>query len=60
MVVSDLDPADRRRAPTTMGFGGVLRSTGFRRLLLGQSVSSLGDWVATLAFIAAAFALTSN
>jgi dTMP kinase len=36
----------------------VLRARGFRRLLLGQSVSSLGDWVATLAFIAAAFALT--
>jgi dTMP kinase len=38
--------------------GSVLRSAGFRRLLIGQSVSSLGDWVATLAFIAAAFALT--
>jgi dTMP kinase len=36
----------------------ALSSRGFRRLLLGQSVSSLGDWVATLAFIAAAFALT--
>jgi hypothetical protein len=58
--VSDPAHADRRRAPTKLGFGGVLRSTGFRRLLLGQSVSSLGDWVATLAFIAAAFALTSN
>ena len=30
------------------------------RLLTGQTVSSLGDWVATLAFIAAAAALTSN
>ena len=49
-----------RRAPTKLGFGGVLRSVGFRRLLIGQTVSSLGDWVATLAFIAAAFALTSN
>ena len=36
----------------------ALSSRGFRRLLVGQSVSSLGDWVATLAFIAAAFALT--
>jgi dTMP kinase len=61
-VVSVSDPAraDRRRAPTKLGFGGVMRSSGFRRLLLGQSVSSLGDWVATLAFIAAAYALTSN
>jgi dTMP kinase len=40
------------------GFGVVLRTRGFRRLLIGQAVSSLGDWVATLAFIAAAFALT--
>jgi dTMP kinase len=51
---------DRRSAPSRVGFGGVIRSAGFRRLLLGQSVSSLGDWVATLAFIAAAFALTEN
>lgn len=36
----------------------LLGGGGFRRLLVGQSVSSLGDWVATLAFIAAAFALT--
>src|SRR6266496_4815616 len=38
--------------------GSLLGAYGFRRLLIGQSVSSLGDWVATLAFIAAAFALT--
>jgi dTMP kinase len=38
--------------------GSLLQASGFRRLLIGQSVSSLGDWVATLAFIAAAFALT--
>ncbi|HEX2090193.1 MAG TPA: MFS transporter [Actinomycetota bacterium] len=43
-----------------MPFGAALRSTGFRRLLIGQAVSSLGDWVATLAFIAAAFALSGG
>lgn len=43
-----------------MPFGAALRSRGFRRLLIGQAVSSLGDWVATLAFIAAAFALTGG
>lgn len=42
------------------GFRAVLRARGFRRLLLGQAVSSLGDWVATLAFIVAAYALTKN
>jgi dTMP kinase len=40
--------------------GSVLRAAGYRRLFIGQSVSSLGDWVATLAFIAAAFALTDG
>jgi dTMP kinase len=40
------------------GFGAVLRAGGFRRLLIGQSVSSLGDWVATFAFISAAYALS--
>jgi dTMP kinase len=43
-----------------VGFGAVLRAPGFRRLLIGQSVSSLGDWVATLAYIVAAFALTND
>lgn len=40
--------------------GSALGSSGFRRLFIGQSVSSLGDWVATLALIAAAFALTNG
>ena len=41
------------------GLRGAVSSPGFRRLLAGQAVSSLGDWVATLAFIAAAFALVT-
>ncbi len=48
---------------TSNAFGGFQRalgSKGFRRLFIGQSVSSLGDWVATLAFIAAAYGLTHN
>jgi dTMP kinase len=36
------------------------RATGFRRLLIGQAVSGLGDWVATFALIALASALTDN
>src|SRR5438552_8989258 len=40
------------------GFRAAIRAPGFRRLVVGQAVSSLGDWVATLAFIAAAFALS--
>lgn len=40
------------------GYRAAIREGGFRRLLIGQAVSSLGDWVATLAFIAAAFTLT--
>jgi len=45
-------------AASAGGFRAVLSSKGFRRLLIGQAVSGLGDWVATLAFIVAAFALT--
>jgi hypothetical protein len=40
---------------TQTGFRGALKSKGFGRLLAGQAVSSLGDWVATFAFIVAAF-----
>lgn len=45
---------------TFSGFRRALGSKGFRRLFIGQSVSSLGDWVATLAFIAAAYNLTNG
>jgi hypothetical protein len=45
---------------STGGFRAAVHASGFRRLLIGQAVSSLGDWVATLAFIVAAFALTSG
>src|SRR5437763_47160 len=38
----------------------LLKATGFRRLLIGQAVSGLGDWVATLALIALAFEKTKN
>jgi len=51
------------RGGTSEAFGGFRRalgSKGFRRLFIGQSVSSLGDWVATLAFIAAAYSLTHD
>ena len=47
-------------ADSTGGFLEVLSSTGFRRLLTGQAASSLGDWVATLAFIVAADELTGG
>src|SRR5213082_776887 len=54
---ADPRPAD---ANPGGGFGAVLRAPRFRRLLIGQTVSSLGDWVATLAFAAAAFELTES
>jgi dTMP kinase len=43
-----------------VGVGTLFRERGFRRLLIGQAVSGIGDWVATLAFIALAFDLTQN
>jgi dTMP kinase len=42
------------------GFGPVLRAPQFRRLLIAQSVSSLGDWVATFAFMAAVYEITNG
>ena len=39
------------------GFKDVFRVRDFRLLFWGQSISALGDWVGTLAFIAAAQAL---
>lgn len=36
------------------GFREVMANRNFRRLFWGQGVSALGDWVGTLAFIAAA------
>lgn len=40
--------------------GGVWHRRGFRTLLIGQGVSSLGDWMATIAFMALALAITGN
>jgi dTMP kinase len=42
------------------GFREVLAVGDFRRLLWGQAVSALGDWVGTLAFIAAAQTLSGG
>src|SRR5947208_2924541 len=59
-------PGSPRRIPIGMAEGSqtgaraLFRAQGFRRLLIGQAVSGIGDWVATLAFIALAFELTRN
>ncbi|MDP8957343.1 MAG: MFS transporter, partial [Actinomycetota bacterium] len=55
-----VEGSSNQHAGAVSGFRAALRSSGFRRLLIGQAVSSLGSWVATLAFIAAAFALTGG
>ncbi|MFN8035514.1 MAG: MFS transporter [Acidimicrobiia bacterium] len=38
----------------------LLRRPGFRRLLVGQGVSALGDWMGTFAFMALALSLTGS
>ena len=43
-----------------MSLGRVVRRTGFRDLLIGQTVSGLGDWMATVAFMALALELTGS
>jgi dTMP kinase len=53
-------PSSERSQEAEGGFGPVLRSKPFRRLLIAQSVSSLGDWVATFAFMAAVFDITGG
>ncbi len=45
------------QAPTLRSVVGL---PPFRRLLIGQAISALGDWVGTVAFIAAALALTGS
>jgi dTMP kinase len=42
------------------GVRGLFAVRGFRRLFAGQAVSGLGDWVATLAFVALAFEITNG
>lgn len=42
------------------GLRSILARGPFRRLLVGQAVSSLGDWVGTVALIAAAYDLTGS
>jgi predicted MFS family arabinose efflux permease len=40
--------------------GDLVRRRGFRDLLVGQGVSSLGDWMGTIAFMALALELTGS
>jgi dTMP kinase len=42
------------------GIRGVLQAGLFRRLLIGQAVSSLGDWVGTFALVARTFELSGG
>ncbi|MGH2723649.1 MAG: MFS transporter [Actinomycetota bacterium] len=42
------------------GIRGLLGPGSYRTLLLGQAVSSLGDWVGTFALVARAFDLTGS
>lgn len=43
-----------------MSVATLVRRGGFRDLLVGQSVSSLGDWMGTVAFMALALELTDS
>lgn len=53
------EPSVRRPEPTGT-FRSILHARGFARLLTGQAVSSLGDWVATFAFIGATYELSNR
>ncbi|MEA2488110.1 MAG: hypothetical protein QOF16_1764, partial [Actinomycetota bacterium] len=43
-----------------MALPSVLKKDGFVKLFVGQGVSSLGDWMATVAFIAVTHAVTKS
>ncbi len=43
-----------------MSFGRLIRRPAFRDLLVGQTVSGLGDWMGTVAFMALALKLTGS
>ena len=43
-----------------MTVGTLVRRGGFRDLLIGQSISGLGDWMGTVAFMALALELTGS
>jgi len=43
-----------------MSFVALVRRTGFRDLLIGQGVSSLGDWMGTVALMALVLQLTDS
>lgn len=43
-----------------MSAGTLVRRGGFRDLLVGQSISGLGDWMGTVAFMALALELTGS
>jgi predicted MFS family arabinose efflux permease len=43
-----------------MSVGDLVRRRGFRDLLVGQGVSSLGDWMGTIAFMALTLRLTGS
>jgi dTMP kinase len=44
----------------TVSVTALVRRRGFRTLLAGQGVSSLGDWMGTVAFMALALSLTGS
>ncbi|HMC52928.1 MAG TPA: MFS transporter [Acidimicrobiales bacterium] len=56
--VTRTDGGGPARAPH--GVRTLLRHTAFRRLLIGQSVSALGDWMATVALLALVLDLTGS
>ena len=53
-------PPAKSHGLSMTGFKSIFRSRNFRALFIGQAISSLGDWVGTLAFIVAADNLSNG
>ncbi len=60
MVTTTAPEAGTANAAKTSGLLGLLGDRDFRSLLIGQGVSGLGDWMATVALMAPVLSLTGS
>jgi dTMP kinase len=49
-----------KQARQVVGIKGLFGNADFKKLFIGQSISGLGDWIATFAFIALVYNITGN
>lgn len=55
-----VDVADRERPSGEVTLSNLIRRSGFRRLLVGQGISGVGDWMGTVALMALVLDLSGS